>query len=125
MLTLSNGFQQPEIGDRGGVFFPGLEANIQQVNDHNHNGVNSERITSEAIIALSDSTSLIPVNWVLQASGIWRAPVTMPGALLFADTTIQLRTNNRFLYADVENITINTFYVYVNDPTLTVTVLYI
>lgn len=125
MQTLSNGFLLPETGDRGGAFFPALESNIQKLNDHNHNGVNSEKLTAEALLALTDSSSLVPANWVLHSSGIWRAPVTMPGSLLFDESSIELRTNNKVLYADIEKITANTFYVYVNDPSLTVTVLYV
>lgn len=125
MLTLSNGYLQPETGDRGSVWFPAIESNIQRLNDHNHNGVNSEMLTPEAFAGLTDSTSLIPANWVLQANGLYRAPVTMPGNTQFDTRSIILRTNGRRLYADIEKITDNTFYVYVNDNSLTVTVLYI
>jgi hypothetical protein len=44
MLPLSYGFQKPEVTDQGGIVFPALEANWQQVNDHNHDGVNSALI---------------------------------------------------------------------------------
>jgi len=125
MQTLSNGYQLPETGDRGSVWFPAIESNIQRLNDHTHNGVNSERLTPEAFDAFTDSTSLIPANWTLHSSGIYRAAVTMPGSKLFDTTTINLRTNGRRLYADIEKITDNTFYVYVNDNSLTVTVLYL
>lgn len=125
MQTLSNGYLLPETGDRGNVFFPSLESNIQRLNDHNHSGSDSEKLTIEALEGLTDTTSLVPANWVLQANGIYRAPVTIPGNRLFDTTTISLRANNKTLYGDVEKVTGNTFYVYVNDPSLSVTVLYI
>lgn len=125
MQTLSNGYLLPETGDRGSVFFPALESNIQRLNGHTHNGSDSEKLNSEAIEAIVDTASLVPANWSLQANGQYRAAVTMPGSLQFDTSTIQLRTNDRMLYADVEKITINTFYVYVNDNSLTVAVLYI
>jgi len=125
METLSNGYLKPETGDRGNEFFPALESNIERVNAHNHNGSNSEKLNSEALVALTDETSLISSNWVLHSSGIFRAVVTMPGSLQFDTTTINLRANNRALYADIEKITINTFYVYVNDNSLNVKVLYL
>lgn len=125
MQTLSNGYLLPETGDRGNVFFPALESNIQRLNDHSHNGSDSERLTIEALEGSTDTTSLVPANWVLQANELYRAPVTMPGNRLFDTTTISLRANNKPLYGDIEKVTINTFYVYVSDPTLSVTVLYI
>jgi hypothetical protein len=120
--TLTNGYILPEDGDRGSTFFPALESNIQRVNDHNHNGANSEKLTSESFIALTDTIN--PGDWALQANGLYRASVLMPGSLLFDTTDINLRTNNRYLYADIEKITSNTFYVYVNDNTLTVSVVF-
>ena len=41
-ITLSNGYIKPEDGDTGAVWFDALEDNIQRVNDHNHDGSNSE-----------------------------------------------------------------------------------
>lgn len=122
MQTLSNGYLLPETGDRGSVWFPALESNIQQLNDHNHNGSNSEKLSSEAIASLT--AQILPGAWVVQADGSYRAPVTMPGSLEFDTKIIKLRTNNKALYADVEKVTANTFYVYVNDNSLTVEIIY-
>lgn len=122
METLSNGFKKPETGDRGGEFFPALEENIQQVNDHNHNGSNSEKLNSEAIIALTDE--ILPASWVLHTNGLYRAALVMPGSLEFDSKQISLRANGSPLYGEIEKITSNSFYVYVNDNTLTVQVIY-
>lgn len=125
MQTLSNGYLLPETGDRGNVFFPALESNIQRVNDHNHTGSDSEKLTPEAFEGIVDTTSLIPANWSLHTNGLYRAAVTMPGNKLFDTTSINLRLNNKPIYGDIEKITNNTFYVYVNDPSISVTVLYL
>lgn len=125
MQTLSNGYLLPDSGDRGNVFFPALEDNIQRVNDHTHNGSNSEKLTPESFVGLTDILSLVPANWVLQASGLYRAPVVMPGNKTFDTTTISLRLNDKPVYGDIEKLTSNTFYVYVNDPSISVTVLYL
>lgn len=125
MITLSNGYLQPETGDRGNTFFPALESNIQRLNDHTHNGTDSEMLDPESIAGLTDSVSLIPANWTLHTNGIYRAPVVMPGNKLFDTTTIRCVVNGRFAYLDIEKITSNTFYAYINDPSLTVTVLYL
>ena len=123
MQTLSNGYLLPETGDRGGVFFPGLESNIQRLNDHTHNGADSEKLTPESIAGLNATIS--PGDWALHTNGLYRAALTMPGNKVFDTTTIRMVANNKFLYGDIEKITANTFYAYVNDPALTVTVLYL
>lgn len=125
MQTLSNGYLLPESGDRGNIFFPGLESNIQRINDHDHNGTNSEKLTSLSLLGLVDTTSLVSGNWSLQANGLYRALVTMPGTKLFDTTTIAIRLNNKPLFADYEKVTDNTFYVYVNDNSISATVLYL
>lgn len=121
--TLSNGYIKPQTGDRGSVFFPALESNIQKLNDHNHNGSNSEKLTADSIEAITET--ILPASWALQANGLYRALVTMPGSLEFDTKGIQLRVGNNPIYGEVEKVTANTFYVYVNDNTLTVTVLFI
>lgn len=122
MQTLSNGYLLPETGDRGSVWFPALESNIQQLNDHNHNGSNSEKLNSESFAGLTDQ--ILPVAWAVQPSGLYRAAVLMPGSLEFDTKLIQLRTNGKALLADIERVTSNSFYVYVNDNALTVDIIY-
>lgn len=61
MLTLTFGYKKPQTGDRGSVFWPALEDDIQQLNDHTHNGVNSANITSAAVTAVTQTF----------ASGAW------------------------------------------------------
>lgn len=122
-VTLSNGYIKPETGDRGSTWFPALESNIERVNSHNHDGANSEKLTSEAIEALS--VTINPGDWSLQANGLYRALVNMTGSLEFDNKGIELRAGNHVIYGDIEKVTNNTFYVYVNDNTLTVTVLFV
>jgi hypothetical protein len=57
MQTLSYGYFKPDTGDKGSVFFPKLELNWQRVNDHDHDGVNSKKISSGSI---SFPTSSLP-----------------------------------------------------------------
>ena len=120
--TLSNGYILPQTGDRGSVWFPALESNIQRLNDHNHDGNNSEKLSSSAFDSLTDQ--ILPAAWVLQGNGLYRAAVTMPGSLQFDTKIIKTRANGRSLYADIEKLTANSFYVYVNDNSLTVGILY-
>lgn len=122
MQTLSNGYLLPDTGDRGSTWFPALESNIQKINDHNHNGSNSEKLTSESVV--STTQQIIPGDWALQGNGLYRATVLMPGSLEFDTKLISLRTNNKIVLGDIQRVTANSFYVFVNDNTLTVDVVY-
>lgn len=121
MQTLSYGYLLPETGDAGSEWFPAIESNIQRLNDHDHKGVDSVKLDSESFELISDS--IIPSDWAAYG-GIYRALVTMPGSLEFDTTAIQFRTSDQDLYPSYEKITDNTFYVYSNDSSLTVEVLY-
>mgnify|MGYP003650924086 CR=1 FL=1 len=122
MQTLSNGYLLPDTGDRGSAWFPAIESNIQRLNDHNHNGSNSEKLNSESTASLTDQ--ILPASWAVQPSGLYRATVSMPGSLEFDTKIIQLRTNNKPLHGDMQKVTSNSFYVFVNDNSLTVEVIY-
>lgn len=124
MLTLSYGYLKPETGDKGSIFFPALEADIQQLNDHNHNGVNSSLIQSSAIVAVTQD--LDAGDWVSQGGGTYRQLVMMPGSMQFDNFLIFAKltaTKSQFL-PTIEKVTANTFYIYINDPALDVTVYY-
>lgn len=125
MQTLSKGFKKPQTGDKGSVFFPALEDNIQQLNDHSHNGSNSQLLTASASTAVTQSIS--SASWSHQGGGTYRQTVTMPGVITFDTHAIELRNSatNRKLFLDVEKVTSNTYYVYVNDNTLNLTALYV
>lgn len=124
MIVLSYGYLKPQTGDKGSVFFPALEADIQQLNDHNHNGVNSAPIASSAIIATTQA--LLAANWVASGSG-YRQLVMMPGAMQYDNCGILAKlTATMFqFYPTLEKVTANTYYIYINDPSLDVTVYYI
>ena len=47
MKVLSHGVYKPEAGDTGDVFFPRMEDNMQHLNDHTHNGVDSPYIATQ------------------------------------------------------------------------------
>lgn len=124
MLTLSYGFLKPQTGDKGSVWFPALEADIQQLNDHNHNGVNSAPIQSSSIVATTQALS--SAGWVSVGGGLFRQLVMMPGAMQYDNFFInaKLTTSGAQYFPTIEKVTANTFYIYVNDNSLDVTVYY-
>lgn len=124
MLTLSKGFKKPQTGDKGSVFFPALEANWQQVNDHTHNGTNSQLIAPTAITAVSQS--LLAASWSLVSPGVYRILVTMPAGITWANNIwkyINTASNAELLLPTERNDT-NKFYIYSNDNTINVDIIY-
>jgi len=123
MITLSYGYLKPQTGDKGSIFFPALELDVQQLNDHTHNGINSAFLPSSSV--LSTTQALLAANWV--ASGtVYRQLVMLPGAMQYDDFSIlaKLTATGEQYYPSVEKVLANTFYIYINDPALNVTVYY-
>jgi hypothetical protein len=127
--TLSYGFVQPETGDKGSVFWPALEDLIQQVNDHTHNGTNSARMTAAAVEAIVQSVS--SAGWGSLSAGLYRQTVTMPATITgpggtYDDYSIEIRNsaNGRVMFLQTEKVTTTTFYVWCNDNTIDLKVVY-
>jgi hypothetical protein len=128
--TLSYGFEKPATGDKGTVFWPALEDNIQQLNDHTHNGTNSARLTSVGSQATVQSVTA--VGWSSVGDGLYRQLVTLPAALtavggVYNDYKIQIRNaaaTERVLLLPVEKVSTTTFYVWINDNTIALKVIY-
>lgn len=128
MIILSHGFKKPETGDKGSLFFPALEFDIQQLNDHTHNGTDSSKLTSQAITAVSDT---IPSGgWIATSGGTYRQLVTTPASILFDDYGLYFRiatgpATGHVIYPSIEKNAINKYYVYINDPSVDLLVSYI
>lgn len=127
MLTLSYGYKKPQTGDRGSLWFPALEGDIQQLNDHNHDGVNSTKLTLSSFTGIKDTISHL--NWVATAGGTYRQLVTTPANVTFDDYGMVFRITNGAdlgyeINPTVQKVNDATFYVYVNDNTIDLSVLY-
>lgn len=127
MNTLSFGFKKPQTGDKGGGvngFWAALEGDIQQLNDHTHNGSDSSLLSANSINALTQNISA--VGWVASGSG-YRQLVTLPGVSLFDNFQILFKdqTTKEQLLLGVEKLSSNTYYVYCNDNTVALTAYYV
>lgn len=128
MQTLSYGYKLPEDGDRGNIFFPGLEDNIQRLNDHTHNGSNSSLLTAASSVATTQTVSA--ASWVAYGSdGYYRQLVTMPTGIAFETHAIEFRISGgtfdgHVFYPNIEKVSATTFYVYINDNTQTIKAIY-
>ena len=77
MQILSHLFKKPQTGDKGSVFWPALEEDIQKMNDHTHNGSDSARIPSSSTTATTQSIN--SASWSSVGGGLYRQLITMPG----------------------------------------------
>lgn len=89
--TLSYGYIQPQNGDKGSIWFPALNDNIQQLNDHTHDGVTSALIAATSIAA---GTVNIPAgSWTLSSPGLYQQDVTVPAGYNTAGYSITFYLN--------------------------------
>ena len=116
MITLSKGFKLPETGDFGDVWFPALEDNIQQLNDHTHNGVDSEKLVSSDL-EVSIVTALVG-SFTDQGNGYYRATVLCPGGQAAANFRVSMRdpTSYEPIFGKIELAAVASVYVYLNSP---------
>lgn len=125
MQTLSYGYVKPETGDRGTVFWPALEDNIQQINDHNHDGLNSAKLLSSAVTAVTQT--VLAASWSAQGGGTYKQTVTMPAGMAYDDygIVVKLSVLGHVIYPTIEKVTATTYDIYINDNTLALKVLYV
>lgn len=127
METLSYGVKKPQTGDKGSVFFPALEDDLEQLNDHNHNGTNSEKLTGSSVTAVKQN--IANSGWASHGSdGGFRQLVTMPGTMLFDDYLVLFKdqaTGKKQILLEAEKVSSNTYYVYCNDDSLSITAYYL
>lgn len=122
--TLSYGYKLPSTGDRGSTFFPDLEDDIQQLNDHDHNGTNSALLAISAVAITTQAIS--SGSWVATSGGTYKQTVTMPGSLTYDAVSMEFRltTGKHIIFPTIEKVSSNTYDIYINDNTQGVTVLY-
>jgi hypothetical protein len=116
MQILSKGYKLPETGDFGDVWFPALEDNITRLNGHTHDGVNSEQISGQNMLA-SVVTALVG-SFVDQGNGYWKATIGSPSGLLVDNFSITFRdpTTKEAMHPKFEKASAATVDIYLNTP---------
>lgn len=123
MLTLSFGFKKPQTNDKGPVVFPAMEANIQQLNDHTHNGSNSSKLDAKSMEGIIQT--IASGSWVSQGNGQYRQLVTVPAGFDFDKVTINFRTpSGDYVLPTVQRVSTTQFYVWTNDNSIAYTAVY-
>ena len=124
MLTLSFGYKKPESGDRGSTLFTALEDNIQRLNDHTHNGIDSPPLPAQSIVGVIQT--ILSASWVaFGPTGHYRQLVTVASGFDFDTTQISFRNpSGHIIYPTTERVSDTQFYVYTTDNTIDFTAVY-
>jgi hypothetical protein len=122
--TLSYGFELPQTGDKGDVFFPALEDNITQLNSHTHNGTDSAKITAASGVVVTQA--IASGSWSSQGNGTYKQTVTIPaGFANYDDFRVSFKNSSGdYFYLKTAKITATTYDVYINDNSLSLTAVY-
>lgn len=134
--NLTYGYVKPATGDRGTSLFTLLETDIQQLNDHAHNGVDSAFLPPSSIQHFS--STIAAAQWSSDGGGNYSKVVTVPAGISGAATYNDVLTYNIIckintagatygdvIYPQIERESATTFTVRVNDNTLDVIIYYV
>lgn len=110
MRTLTYGLKVPETDDTGTEVFPALEENLEQLDEHAHDGVDSP-------VLEAPSVSIPSGSWGSDlGGGQYRQSVALPAGYDFDTVGVEIRTTAGIkVFAEVEKINDTSFYVYTND----------
>lgn len=143
MQLLSMGYWLPEDTDpsegiEGVGWWESLKANAQRQNDHNHDGVNSQPLSTTALTKYT--STLLPAGWIADALGGYYQDVVVPAAISgatapyndinFYSLSFLLGVNGDAdygtrVYPTVTRLSSTTFRVNFGDNTRQLTVLYV
>lgn len=123
-VTLSFGYVKPVSGDRGAVFWPALEDNIIQLNNHNHDGADSARLTTAATEVLT--SSIASGSWVSQGNGTYKQTITLPATVSeFNKVMVNFKdSSGNYYHLKTARVTATTYDVYINDNSVSLTAVY-
>ncbi len=117
--VLSNGYTLPDTGDKGSIFFPALEVNIQRLNDHTHDGNNSEKLNPEALTSVVQAIS--SADWIVSGVG-YEQTKTVAGVDL-DNASMQFVVNggtyDKYLWnTEIKKLSSTQYTIYSSDNTL-------
>lgn len=125
METTVYGYSVMEAGDLATAWMPAIAANFSRISAHDHDGVDSVLLTASSITKFS--STVLAVGWVSQGSGMYRQLITVPAAVLefnSYDIFIYITSTGERIFPTVIRVSATTYYIYVNDNTLALTVKY-
>jgi hypothetical protein len=122
--VLSKGWRLPATGDRD--WWDQLEANITQSNSHDHDGTDSEAISTKN---LSKSTStILAAAWAAVSghAGTFSQTITVPSGYTVnnSDVKFYITSSGIQIHPTTRYVSSTTYDVFVNDNTLALTAVY-
>ena len=118
MLTLSKGFKKPQNTDTSDVWMPAMEQNIQKLNDHKHDGSDSQ------LLGLTAQT-LLAANWGDSIEGTYAQSVTLPAGFNYDTCSMDFKlSTGEVIYPSIDRVSTTQYIIYTNDNTLTYTANY-
>lgn len=125
--TLSFGYIKPVTGDRGSVFFPALEDNITQLNNHTHNGTNSANLSPSAISTAGFTSAISAASWGSATNGIYTQSITVPaGVTEINNYNVYFYNSSTYerLLLSMTRTAATTYDVSINDNTINLVAVY-
>ena len=124
MVVLSYGFQNPENGDRGAVWFAALNADIVKMNDHTHDGSNTAQLNTGNMIG--GSVSILAAAWTADGTGRYKQTVTCPAGFTIDSYAVKfsLTSTGHIIYPSIEKVSATTFIIYTLDNSLAYTAVF-
>lgn len=120
MTQTTYGYKLPASPDTGDTFYAALAFDIQRLNDHSHDGVNSAPLSSFSIAVPSASWVAAPIG-----GGLYRQKVTLPAGVSYDTCELWFKlSSGEYVFPTVERVDGSNFYVYTNKNTLAYTAFY-
>lgn len=125
MIVLSFGYKKPQTGDKGSIFFPALEFNIQRLNDHNHDGSNSNKLPASSIVGVNQT--VLAAGWTDIGDGNFEQTITVPAGIDLDSHYPEIAEANTgdVLFLSINKLSTTQFKVTANDDTLDLLVSYV
>lgn len=115
MITLTYGYKKPETNDKGPIIFPAMEANIQQLNDHNHDGANSKKLTSASIDSVPQT--VLAAGWVSLGGGNYSQQVNLLPGYQYDLVSLNFRLlTGEYVYPSIQKVSQSIITLFTNDP---------
>ena len=123
MVVLTYGYKKPQTGDQGASLFTALEDNITRLDGHDHDGVDSAKLTSSSITTITQT--IASGSWVSTSQGNYRQLVTLPGTLVYSEINIAMKNSSgHIVFQTIEAVSSTTYYVFTNDNATSFTAVY-
>lgn len=126
--TLSNGYKKPQTGDRSSSWMDDIEFNIERVNSHKHDGIDSEKLNPKDFN--KPTATILAASWGSDLGGsTYKQTVNLPANYSFDETYFKFiisggTYDGTVIYPSLVKVSSTSYDVYINDNTLTLKVVY-